>query len=63
MSNNPTGDAVGVEIFAPDALEIMQSLVGAMELDRNNDCTFEYILPACARISKALGETVVLKAC
>lgn len=50
------GDAVGVQSFAPDALEIMQELISAMEADRQaQDITFEYILPACARMSKALG--------
>lgn len=32
----------------------MNILIHAIELDRENDMTFEYILPACARISKAL---------
>lgn len=50
------GDAVGVHAFAPDALEIMQELLNAMEADKEaQDITFEYILPACARMSKALG--------
>ncbi len=50
------GDAVGVQTFAPDALEIMHELLNAMEADKEaQDITFEYILPACARMSKALG--------
>eukprot|EP01038_Epipyxis_sp_PR26KG_P010303 gene10303-13849_t len=49
------GEAVGVEIFSNDALEIMQLFMNAMHQDIEKDCTFEYILPACARISKALG--------
>jgi hypothetical protein len=50
------GDAVGVQTFSQDALEIMQELLGAMKADQEaQDITFEYILPACARISKALG--------
>ena len=46
------GDAVGTEIFSGDALEIMQLLIEAMGED--DDTTFDYILPACGRISKAL---------
>ena len=50
------GDAVGVQTFNQDALEIMHELLGAMKADQEaQDITFEYILPACARISKALG--------
>lgn len=50
------GDAVGVDLFANDAYEIMTTLIHAMGQDQNSDSTFEFILPACARISKALGE-------
>jgi hypothetical protein len=50
------GDAVGVDLFANDAYEIMTTLITAMGADANSDSTFEYILPACARISKALGD-------
>ena len=46
------GEAVGAEIFAGDALEVMQLLIEAMGHD--DDVTFDYILPACGRISKAL---------
>lgn len=49
------GDAVGAQVFAPDALEIMTLLNTALMQDVTNDNTFEFILPACARISKALG--------
>ena len=49
------GEAVGDETFAPDALEIMQQLLAAISDSSMNDNTFEYVLPACARISKALG--------
>ena len=50
------GEAVGDDIFAPDALEIMQLLLGVMgQQDIDSDIKFDYILPACARISKALG--------
>ena len=46
------GEAVGAEIFSGDALEIMQLLIEAIGVD--DDTTFDYILPACGRISKAL---------
>lgn len=55
------GEAVGNDIFARDALEIIQFLVAAMEAQQlgnsggNDSITFDYILPACARIAKALG--------
>jgi len=50
------GEAVGDEIFAPDAIEIMQLLISAIGTKENDiDSEFDYILPACARISKALG--------
>lgn len=48
-------DAVGPAVFANDAVEIMDILIQAMAEDKDNDCTFEYILPACTRISKSLG--------
>ena len=49
-------EAVGVEVFAQDAMEIMQIFHNLMAQDKENDMdTFEYTLPACARISKALG--------
>ena len=46
------GEAVGAEVFSNDALEVMHLLIGAMGQD--DDITFDYILPACGRISKAL---------
>jgi hypothetical protein len=58
------GEAVGVSVFAGDALEIIQLLLGAMDktglqsssaINSNDTITFDYILPACARIAKALG--------
>jgi hypothetical protein len=48
-------DAVGVSVFSGDALEVMTLLVGALSADTGSDSTFEYILPSCARISRALG--------
>eukprot|EP01032_Pedospumella_encystans_P019768 gene19768-22474_t len=48
------GEAVGVQVFAADALEIMQLFMNALRMDTERDTTFEYILPACARISRAL---------
>merc|ERR1711871_348359 len=50
------GEAVGDEICAGDALEIMQLLINAIgHQEANSDVLFDSILPACARISKALG--------
>ena len=50
------GEAVGDEVFAGDALEIMQLLIRAIgHQEANSDVLFDSILPACARISKALG--------
>lgn len=53
------GEAVGAEIFSPDANEVMGYLVHAMTTGSDTssacDTVFEYILPTCARISKALG--------
>ena len=55
MSEIIIGESIGVDLFVSDALEVMNILIQAMEGDKdNNDMTFEYILPACARISKAL---------
>ena len=57
------GDAVGAELFTPDAIEVMHMLLqdlsscagsGPGNL-HDQDVAFDYILPACARISKALG--------
>ena len=50
-------DAVGPAIFGPDAMQIMHLILSAMSVSGNfdSDTTFEYILPACARISKTLG--------
>ena len=56
------GDAVGAEAFYPDAVEIMEILITAMNATMDpaartsDDTLFDYILPACCRISKALGE-------
>ena len=49
------GEAVGSEIFASDAVEVMACLMHTLTTDSASDAVFEYILPACARISKALG--------
>eukprot|EP01041_Mallomonas_annulata_P004670 gene4670-9261_t len=46
------GEAVGEDVFSNDAMEIMQLLLSGLCED---DTSFEYILPACARISKVLG--------
>ena len=46
------GESVGAETFSVDALEIMQHLIEAIGED--DDITFDYILPACGRISKSL---------
>jgi hypothetical protein len=46
------------EVFYPDAMEVMQLLLAAMQTEAqtaNDTATFDYVLPACARISKALG--------
>ena len=48
------GEAVGDEVFAQDAQEVMEILLTAMG-QCDDDITFDHILPACARISKALG--------
>ncbi|KAJ1437419.1 armadillo-type protein [Ochromonadaceae sp. CCMP2298] len=48
------GEAVGVAVFGADAQEIMTLFMQALQLDTERDTTFDYILPACARISKAL---------
>ena len=48
------GEAVGDEIFAQDAQEVMEILLSAMG-QSDDDATFDHILPACARISKTLG--------
>jgi len=57
------GEAVGETVFAPDALEVMQTMIGAMQSSDgkfgDNDITFDYILPACSSISKALGANFV----
>lgn len=58
------GDAVGEELFFPDAVEIMEILLGALKASTEtvsspiggDDTLFDYILPACCRISKALGQ-------
>ncbi|CAM9098384.1 unnamed protein product, partial [Ectocarpus fasciculatus] len=56
------GDAVGEEMFLSDAVEIMEILIGAMnasastEGSTGDDGLFDYILPACCRIAKALGQ-------
>ena len=48
------GEAVGDEVFAQDAQEVMEILLSAMG-QSDDDTTFDHILPACARISKTLG--------
>lgn len=49
------GEAVGDQVFSADALEIMGLLALALNKDQeSSDMTFEYILPACARIATAL---------
>jgi hypothetical protein len=60
------GEAVGAELFLPDAVEIMEILMEAMAASAAadaaggaraaDDTLFDYILPACCRIAKALGE-------
>lgn len=56
------GDAVGEEMFFPDAVEIMEILIGALNANSGggssggDDSLFDYILPACCRIAKALGQ-------
>jgi len=48
------GEAVGVNIFASDATDIMRLFIQALQLDTERNTTFDYILPACARISRAM---------
>lgn len=48
------GEAVGVSIFASDATDIMRLFIQALQLDTERNTTFDYILPACARISRAM---------
>lgn len=49
------GGAVDLNMFAPDAVEILALFTSFLQSDANNDITFEYILPACAKMSKAVG--------
>jgi len=59
------GDAVGNDVFYNDAIEVMNILLIDLNTsftnsatsgrDVDNDVAFDYILPACARIAKALG--------
>lgn len=49
------GEVVGVQQFAGDANAIMKIFMQAMHLEADADITFDYLLPACARMSKALG--------
>ena len=49
------GEAVGSEMFSDDAVEVMSCLMHVLTTDASGDSVFEYVLPACARISKALG--------
>ena len=52
------GEAVGASIFTPDAQEVLGILMADMQgsaADQDMDLAFEYVLPACVRISKALG--------
>lgn len=53
------GEAVSVSRFAADAREIMRIFMHAMHLDADSDVTFDYLLPACARMAKALGSDFV----
>jgi importin-5 len=53
------GEAVGVQKFAHDAIQIMQIFMHILQMDIDRDITFEYLLPACARIAKALGSDFV----
>lgn len=48
------GNAVGVKVFAGDALELMNLMISCLGQE-DIDSVFDYILPACADISKALG--------
>lgn len=48
------GEAVGVSRFAIDAREIMHIFMRAMHLEADADVTFDYLLPACSRMAKAL---------
>ena len=55
------GEAVGEEVFAADAMEVMQLLIGAMngsELSKG-DVVFDSILPACASVANALRDRFV----
>lgn len=50
------GEAIGVSRFAADAQEIMKIFMHALAMDAESlDITYEYLLPACARMAKALG--------
>ena len=51
------GEAVGNnECFTNDAVEIMKILINNMNLnEQNDDMIYDYILPACVSISKAIG--------
>lgn len=54
------GEAVGMEVFATDALDIIRVLFVVMERGSalgNDSITFDYVLPACVRIAKTLGGT------
>lgn len=48
-------EVVGFQTFAPDSIEVMSLLIQALHCDVDQEITFDYILPACARISKGLG--------
>ncbi len=49
------GGAVDLNTFAPDAVEILALFTTFLQTDASSDITFEYILPACAKMSKAVG--------
>ena len=55
------GDAVGKEVFVNDAQQLMQALAPIMQCPGGAfpEGYFEYYAPACARISKALGDVFV----
>ena len=54
------GEAVGTEVFFTDAREIMALFITSMKRGTGTESDadmslFDHVLPACARISKALG--------
>ena len=52
------GEAVGASVFTADAQEVLGILMADVQgsaATQDMDDAFEYVLPACVRISKALG--------